>query len=129
MLAIINVAYLMYGAAFTAIKWSKAATSVACPWPYPDAKVFDPQGFYEKNGRKGPYSVGIMSTWMSGQPQRASDCATRIREPTLRAGKQWVSRADTNPHPNFRAFERHLEWKSEQLVTISFTSDGLTEVP
>ena len=31
MLAIINVAYLMYGAAFTAIKWSKAATSVACP--------------------------------------------------------------------------------------------------
>ncbi|MFY9765432.1 MAG: spirocyclase AveC family protein, partial [Mycobacterium sp.] len=68
MLAIINVAYLMYGAAFTAIKWSKAATSVACPWPYPDAKVFDPQGFYEKNGQKGPYSVGIMSTWMSGQP-------------------------------------------------------------
>jgi hypothetical protein len=58
----------MYGAAFTAIKWSKAATSVACPWPYPDAKVFDPQGFYEKNGQKGPYSVGIMSTWMSGQP-------------------------------------------------------------
>ena len=68
MLAIINVAYLMYGAAFTAIKWSKAATSVACPWPYPDAKVFDPQGFYEKNDQKGPYSVGIMSTWMSGQP-------------------------------------------------------------
>ena len=68
MLAIINVAYLMYGAAFTAIKWSKAATSVACPWPYPDAKVFDPQGFYEKNGQTGPYSVGIMSTWMSGQP-------------------------------------------------------------
>ncbi len=68
MLVIINVAYLMYGAAFTAIKWSKAATSVACPWPYPDAKVFDPQGFYEKNGQEGPYSVGIMSTWMSGQP-------------------------------------------------------------
>jgi hypothetical protein len=68
MLAIINVAYLMYGAAFTAIKWSKAATSVACPWPYPDAKAFDPQGFYEKNGQKDPYSVGIMSTWMSGQP-------------------------------------------------------------
>ena len=68
MLAIINVAYLMYGAAFTAIKWSKTATSVACPWPYPDAKVYDPQGFYEKNGQQGPYSVGIMSTWMSGQP-------------------------------------------------------------
>jgi hypothetical protein len=68
MLVIINVAYLMYGAAFTAMKWSRVSTSVACPWPYPDAKVFDPQGFYEENGQKGPYSAGIWSTWMSGQP-------------------------------------------------------------
>ena len=68
MLVIVNVSYLVYGVTFTALKWSRLATSVACPWPYPDAKVFDPQGFYEKNGQKGPYSVGIMSTWMSGQP-------------------------------------------------------------
>ena len=68
MLVIVNVAYLVYGAAFTAIKWSGAATSVACPWPYPDAKVFDPQGYYEKNGQQGPFSAGIWSTWMSGQP-------------------------------------------------------------
>jgi hypothetical protein len=73
MCVIVNVAYLMYGAAFTAIKWSKTATSVACPWPYPDAKVFDPQGFYEKNGQQGPYSVGIWSTWMSGQPHGRPD--------------------------------------------------------
>ena len=68
MLVIINVSYLVYGATFTALKWSRLASSVACPWPYPDAKVFDPQGFYEQNGQKGPYSVGIMSTWGNGQP-------------------------------------------------------------
>ena len=68
MFAIINVSYIAYGAWFAAIKVSKAATSVACPWPYPEAKVYDPQGFYEKAGAQGPYSVGIWSTWMSGEP-------------------------------------------------------------
>jgi hypothetical protein len=68
MLVIVNVAYLMYGVAFTAIKWSRTATSVACPWPFSEAKAFDPQGFYEENGQKGPYSPGIWSTYMSGQP-------------------------------------------------------------
>lgn len=68
MLVIINVSYLVYGVTFTALKWSRLASSVACPWPYPDTKVFDPQGFYEQNGQKGPYSVGIMSTWGNGQP-------------------------------------------------------------
>ena len=68
MFVIINVAYLAYGAGFALIKDTRTATSVACPWPYPEAKVYDPQGFYERNGQPGPYSVGIWSTWMSGQP-------------------------------------------------------------
>ena len=68
MFAIINVSYFAYGAWFWAIKVSHAATSVACPWPYPEAKVYDPQGFYEKGGAQGPYSVGIWSTWASGEP-------------------------------------------------------------
>jgi len=68
MFAIINVSYFAYGAWFAAIKISGAATSVACPWPYPEAKVYDPQGNYEKAGAQGPYSVGIWSTWMSGEP-------------------------------------------------------------
>ena len=68
MFAIINVSYFAYGAWFWAIKISHAATSVACPWPYPEAKVYDPQGFYEKAGAQGPYSVGIWSTWASGEP-------------------------------------------------------------
>ncbi len=32
---------------------SGLATSVACPWPYPEAKVYDPQGYYEENGAEG----------------------------------------------------------------------------
>jgi len=68
MFVIINVSYFVYGGWFAAIKASGAATSVACPWPYPEAKVYDPQGFYEKAAAEGPFSVGIWSTWMSGQP-------------------------------------------------------------
>jgi hypothetical protein len=68
MFVIINLAYFAYGTGFAIIKWTRTATSVACPWPYPEAKVYDPQGFYEKNGQPGPYSAGIWSTWMSMQP-------------------------------------------------------------
>lgn len=68
MFVIINVSYFAYGGWFWVIKVSHAATSVACPWPYPEAKVYDPQGYYEKTGAQGPYSVGIWSTWASGEP-------------------------------------------------------------
>ena len=68
MFAIMNVSYFAYGAWFAVIKVSGAATSVACPWPYPEAKVYDPQGFYEKAGAEGPYSVGKWATWPSGMP-------------------------------------------------------------
>jgi Spirocyclase AveC-like len=73
MFVIINVAYFCYGGVFAIIKATKVSTSVACPWPYPEAKVYDPQGFYEENGQEGPYSVGIMSTWLSGQPDGRPD--------------------------------------------------------
>ncbi len=68
MFVLINLAYFAYGTGFAIIKWTRSGTSVACPWPYPEAKVYDPQGFYERNGQPGPYSVGIWSTWMSAQP-------------------------------------------------------------
>src|ERR1700727_291244 len=68
MFAIRNVSYFAYLGWFWARKVSHAATSVACPWPYPEAKVYDPQGFYEKAGAQGPYSVGIWSTWARGGP-------------------------------------------------------------
>jgi hypothetical protein len=69
MLVVVNVAFVIYGPAYTAItRWSGALTPVVCPWPYPSAKTFDPQAFYEKRGQPGPYSAGKWSTWMSAQP-------------------------------------------------------------
>lgn len=73
MFVIINVSYFAYGTWFWVIKVSHSATSVACPWPYPEAKVYDPQGYYEKAGAQGPYSVGIWSTWASGEPNGRPD--------------------------------------------------------
>jgi len=68
MFVIVNVGYFAYTAGWLAIKATKTATAVACPWPYPEAKVYDPNGFYEEEGAPGPYSVGIWSTWMQFQP-------------------------------------------------------------
>jgi Spirocyclase AveC-like len=70
MFAILNVAYLLYGGAFAVIRATGSATSVACPWPFPEAKVYDPQGLYEKAGQPGPYFPGIWSGWQSGQSGR-----------------------------------------------------------
>jgi hypothetical protein len=77
MFVLINVAYFGYGLGFAVIKWTRTATSVACPWPYPEAKVYDPQGFYEQNGQAGPYFVGKWATWMSAQP----DGRPQVRPP------------------------------------------------
>jgi hypothetical protein len=70
MFAILNVAYLVYGGAFAVVRATGSATSVACPWPFPEAKVYDPQGRYEKAGQPGPYFPGIWSGWQSGQSGR-----------------------------------------------------------
>jgi hypothetical protein len=71
MFAIVNVAYFfLYGGGFALIRDTKAATSVACPWPFPEAKVYDPNGFYEEAGQQGPYSPGIWSRWESAQSGR-----------------------------------------------------------
>jgi hypothetical protein len=68
MALVLNVAYFFYGAGFGAIRASGLATAVACPWPYPEAKVYDPQGFYEREGQTGPYSEGHWNRWMTAQP-------------------------------------------------------------
>ena len=72
MFAILNVAYFGYGLGFALIRGTKVATAVACPYPFPEAKVYDPNGFYEEDGQPGPYSSGIWDTWpslQSGRPQ------------------------------------------------------------
>jgi hypothetical protein len=68
MAGILNVAYFFYGAGFAAIRASGLATAVACPYPFPEAKVYDPQGFYEREGQPGPYFEGHWNTWMTAQP-------------------------------------------------------------
>jgi Spirocyclase AveC-like len=68
MAGILNVAYFVYGAGFAAIRASKLATAVACPWPYPEAKVYDPQGSYERAGQAGPFFEGHWNRWMTAQP-------------------------------------------------------------
>ncbi len=68
MAGILNLSYFVYGAGFGAIRASKLATSVACPYPFPEAKVYDPQGFYERAGHPGPYFEGHWNGWMTAQP-------------------------------------------------------------
>ena len=68
MFVIINVAYFCYGGSYAVMRIAKVTTSVACPWPFPEAKVYDPNGYFERRGQPGPYSAGIWSGWESGQP-------------------------------------------------------------
>jgi hypothetical protein len=70
MFGVINVAYFAYGAGYALIRDTRAATSVACPWPFPETKVYDPQGFYEEAGEPGPYYPGIWAGWQSAQSGR-----------------------------------------------------------
>jgi len=79
MLVGVNLAFITYGVVYTAVtRWSGAATSVVCPWPWPSAKVYDPQGFYEQRGSPGPFSEGIWSTWESAQPSGRASEATQL---------------------------------------------------
>jgi hypothetical protein len=73
---LLMIAYAFYGLGFAVIKWTKAATSVACPYPYPEAKVYDPNGFYAENGQPGPYFEGSWAGWMSMQPDGRPDVPT-----------------------------------------------------
>ena len=35
--------------------------------------MYDPQGYYEKAGAEGPFSVGKWSTWQQGLPDGRPD--------------------------------------------------------
>ena len=52
------------------IRASGVATSVACPWPFPESKVYDPQAYYEKAGQPGPFFPGMMDGWQTAQQGR-----------------------------------------------------------
>ncbi|MCL2580969.1 MAG: spirocyclase AveC family protein [Streptosporangiales bacterium] len=50
MFGLLIIAYCGYGGAFAILKDTGASTSVACPWQYPEAKIYDPLGYYAKTG-------------------------------------------------------------------------------
>jgi Spirocyclase AveC-like len=56
--ALMSVVYLAYGLSFGIIRATGIATSTAQHWRYPETKVFDPQGYYEKAGEPGPFMIG-----------------------------------------------------------------------
>ena len=73
MFAVINLGYFLYGGGFGLIRATKSATAVACPYPFEEAKVYDPNGFYEEAGQPGPFYEGIWSGWPSAQPDGRPD--------------------------------------------------------
>ncbi len=68
MAIVLNVAMIMFSSAFWLVRATGAASSVACPWPYPAAKTWDPRGYYQSQGAPGPFSAGAASSWQIFQP-------------------------------------------------------------
>ena len=62
-LAVISVVYVGYGPSFAVIRATGIATETAQPWRNPETRVFDPQGYYERNGETGPFMIGSWAGW------------------------------------------------------------------
>jgi Spirocyclase AveC-like len=61
--AAMSVVYVGYGLSFGIVRSTGIATGIAQPWRYPEAKVFDPQGYYQKAGEPGPFMLGTWAGW------------------------------------------------------------------
>ncbi len=80
----LNIAMFSFSTSFWAARATGAAATVACPWPYPTAKTWDPRGYYETQSAPGPFTTGAASTWQIGQPggrpshieEESSRCST-----------------------------------------------------
>ena len=88
MFVIINAAYLfLYGGGFGIIRATGTATSVACPYPYPEAKVYDPNGYYEKAGQPGAVLPGHLVDLAERSARWPSRGRTARRRRPLCAGR------------------------------------------
>lgn len=67
MAIILNIAMISFSSAFWLVRVTDAASTVACPWPYPQAKTWDPRGHYQSEGAPGPFTAGAASSWQIGQ--------------------------------------------------------------
>jgi hypothetical protein len=68
MALVLNIAMVSFSSAFWLVRATGAASTVACPWPYPQAKTWDPRGYYETQGAPGPFAAGNASSWQIAQP-------------------------------------------------------------
>lgn len=69
MAVVVNVAMMSFSSAFWLARTTGAASTVACPWPYPQAKTWDPRGYYQSQGAPGPFTAGKASEWQIAQPE------------------------------------------------------------
>jgi len=69
MAIVLNIAMISFSSAFWLVRATGAASTVACPWPYPQAKTWDPRGYYQAQGAPGPFTAGEASSWQIAQPQ------------------------------------------------------------
>jgi hypothetical protein len=69
MATILNIAMISFSSTFWLLRATNAASNVACPWPYPHAKTWDPRGDYQAAGAPGPFTSGKASAWQIAQPQ------------------------------------------------------------
>ncbi|MFV8165315.1 spirocyclase AveC family protein [Mycobacterium sp. 134] len=76
MAVVVNVAMMSFSSAFWLARTTGAASTVACPWPYPQAKTWDPRGYYQSQSAPGPFTAGKASSWQIAQPEgRPTDIA------------------------------------------------------
>lgn len=68
MTLVLNIAMISFSSAFWLARTTDAASTVACPWPYPHAKIWDPRGHYEAQGAPGPFTAGNAASWQIRQP-------------------------------------------------------------
>lgn len=57
--AVFTVAYLAGIGPMAVLKHS--ASTEACPWPFPEAKTYDPTGLWAEKGHPGPFMKGVWS--------------------------------------------------------------------
>ncbi|WP_082279412.1 spirocyclase AveC family protein [Mycobacterium colombiense] len=69
MAIVVNIAMITFSSAFWLVRATGAASTVACPWPYPQAKTWDPRGYYQSQGAPGPFTAGKASSWQIAQPE------------------------------------------------------------
>ncbi|MBW0018074.1 MAG: spirocyclase AveC family protein [Mycobacterium sp.] len=69
MAIVLNIAMISFSSAFWLARATGAASTVACPWPYPQAKTWDPHGYYQAQGAPAPFTAGKASSWQIAQPE------------------------------------------------------------